>query len=88
MAAKPFSKPTLDLHPTGLDSALDYLEHHLPGWPYDRDLDHPFLTELLDDFPSVQLLEQIKLFRWYHDNHAPTGKPRLALRRWIANAKY
>ena len=88
MTTKPFDIATLDLPPAGLGALLDYLQHDLPGWPYDQKLDEPFLRELLDDFPQVHVLEQVKLFRWYHDNRAPPGKPRLALRRWIANAKY
>lgn len=87
MTAEPFTAHTLDLPPAGLAPVLDYLEHDLPGWPFDHEIDEPYVRELLDDFPNVHLLEQIKLFRWYHDNRAPHGKPRLALRRWIANAK-
>ena len=87
MTAQPFTSHTLDLLPTELAAVLAYLEHDLPDWPFEHDLDEPYVRELLDDFPHVQLLEQIKLFRWYHDNRTPHGKPRLALRRWIANAK-
>lgn len=88
MTAKTCDTPSLDLTPPGLGSLLAYLQHDLPGWPYEQHLDEPFLQELLDDFPKVDVLEQLKLFRWYHDNRAPPNKPRLALRRWIANAKY
>ena len=43
---------------------------------------------LMDNFPDVDILEQIKSFRWYYDNQplAYVKKIRLALRRWIANA--
>lgn len=67
---------------------LDYLENHLPTYPFDPDLDIPFVHELLADFPAVDVLEQLKTFRWYYDNDplAHVKKPRLKLRRWIASA--
>jgi len=88
MTTKPDETPSLDLPPAGLGALLDYLENELPGWPFKPELDEPFLREILDDFPQLRVLEQVKLFRWYHDNRAPPAKPRLALRRWLANAKY
>ena len=68
---------------------LDYLEHHLADYPFDPSLDARFVEELLCDFPELDLLEQIKAFRWYYDDAPFTGakKPRLALRRWLANAR-
>ena len=66
---------------------LDYLEK-IPGYPFDPDIDPDFVSELDHDFPNVDLLEQIKAFRWHHD-----GKPaqhfkslRPAIRRWLINA--
>lgn len=66
---------------------LDYLRR-LPGYPFDPEVDPDFVAELADDFPTVDLLEQIKAFRWHHN-----GKPashfkslRPAIRRWLANA--
>jgi len=64
---------------------LDYLEHHLPDYPFDPDIDTPFVLELLDDFPSVDILEQIKALRWYLGDQPPSS-PRLSLRRWIRRA--
>ena len=87
---------TDDTEPQPTDSSagqaahiLDYLEQHLPAYPFRRDVDRPFVEELLTDFPQVDLLEQIKAFRWYYDNgpFARLRKPRLALRRWLVNAK-
>lgn len=67
---------------------LDYLHHQLPGYPFHPDLDPTFVRELHNDFPHLDLLEQIKLFRWYHDNQPPlNNRPRLVLRRWIAGAR-
>lgn len=66
---------------------LDYLHHHLPGYPFNLDLDRPFVEELHDDFPHLDLLHQVKLFRWYHDNRPPLDRrPRATLRRWIHGA--
>jgi hypothetical protein len=66
---------------------LDYLEHRLQGYPFDPDLDAEFVFELLEDFPHLDILEQIKLWRWYHNGHPPLQRqPRAALRRWIARA--
>ena len=67
---------------------LDYLEHHLAAYPFDPDLDPRFVEELLHDFPNLNVLEQIKAFRWYYDDAPFTDvkKPRVSLRRWLANA--
>ena len=77
----------LALPPQARD-VLDYLLRQLPGYPFDPDVDQPFVRELHNDFPHLDLLEQIKRFRWYHDNQPPLEhRPRLALRRWIAGAR-
>ena len=67
---------------------LTYLAERLPGYPFDDDVDGPFVDELLDDFPLLDILEQIKRFRWYHANQslALARNPRGALRRWISRA--
>lgn len=69
------------------DSVLDYLQR-IPGYPFDQNVDPDFVAELADDFPNIDILEQIKAFRWHHD-----GRPdrlfkslRPALRRWLASA--
>ena len=82
---EPLSEP---LDPDRL-TILDYLQHHLAAYPFDPDLDARFVEELLHDFPHLDVLEQIKAFRWYCDDAPFTGikKPRLALRRWLANAR-
>jgi hypothetical protein len=68
---------------------LDYLQHCLPAYPFNADLDKDFVDEILADFPRVDLLEEIKAFRWYYAN-GTSPNPRLArirLRRWLHNAK-
>ena len=82
---EPLSEP---LDPDRL-AILDYLEHHLTAYPFDPDLDARFVEELLRDFPDLDVLEQIKAFRWYYDDAPFTGvkKPRVTLRRWLANAR-
>ncbi len=67
---------------------LGYLEQRMPGYPFDPKLDQDFVSELIDDFGEVDILEQTKAFRWYHDNK-PAAKYknlRTALRRWLASA--
>ena len=70
------------------DAILNYLEH-MQGYPFDSDVDSDFISELSDDFPSIDLLEQIKAFRWHHDGrpdqHFKSIRP--ALRRWLAAAR-
>jgi len=67
---------------------IEYLRDHMPDYPFDPDLDDPFVHELVEDFVRVDVLEEIKAFRWYNDNR-PTKRYRnlrTALRRWLANA--
>jgi len=72
-----------------LPRILDYLDGRLPGYPFDPDVDRPFVEELLDDFPDIDILEEVKAFRWYYENQplARVRSPRVALRRWIAKAR-
>jgi hypothetical protein len=63
---------------------LEYLENHFSAYPFNRKLDTAFITELAADFQDVNLLEQIKTFRWYYDDDlSRLGNPRAALRRWM-----
>ena len=64
---------------------LDYLEHQVPDYPFDRRLDCEFITELMADFPGLDVLEEVKTFRW-GSRKEPLSQmvnPRAALRRWI-----
>ena len=69
------------------DTILRYLQCRMPGYPFDITIDVDFVDELLEDFPNANVLEEIKTFRWYHDN-APASRVknlRIAIRRWVAN---
>lgn len=68
---------------------LTYLETCLPGYPFDHEIDTAFVDELLSDFPNIDILDEIKAFRWYHNNKPAThvANIRLALRRWVARGK-
>jgi hypothetical protein len=67
---------------------LEYLEHRLQGYPFDPKIDLAFVEELTDDFPRLDILEQIKLWRWYYNGFPPMQRqPRAALRRWLAKAQ-
>ncbi len=72
---------------TELNLVLDYLQR-LPAYPFDSSVDPDFVDELLLDFPDVDVLEQIKAFRWYHngDPAAHNKNLRLAIRRWLSKA--
>ena len=66
---------------------LDYLRDELPGYCFDDNIDTPFVGELLTDFPELDILEEVKLFRWCRNNpFSETSNQRVALRRWIARA--
>jgi hypothetical protein len=66
-----------------LGAILDYLEHQLPSCRFDGRLDPLLVRELLEDFPDMDILEEIKNLRWYHDHQPlPGGKTqRITLRR-------
>ena len=67
---------------------LDYLRNHIPAYPFDPKLDEAFVHELIEDFHDLDILEETKTFRWYHNNR-PADRfknVRVGLRRWIANS--
>ena len=70
------------------DSVLDYLRK-LPGYPFDPNIDPDFVEELHSDFQGIDILEQIKAFRWHYggnpSSHFKSLRP--ALRRWLIGAK-
>jgi hypothetical protein len=68
---------------------LDYLEHHFLGYPFLKSIDQLFVLELLRDFPHLDLLEEIKTFRWYFDDQLPSKRRtlRASLRRWMTRSK-
>jgi hypothetical protein len=68
---------------------IAYLAGGITGYPFDPQIDEPFVDELLSDFYDIDILEQLKLLRWYYDNRPLAGarSPRLAVRRWLARAR-
>ena len=67
---------------------LDYLRHQVPEYPFDPDLDALFVQELAEDFCGVDILEEVKAFRWYYGND-PASKVsnlRVAIRRWVGKS--
>lgn len=65
---------------------LHYLKTALPQYPFNAKLDAEFVDELLVDFEKVNILEETKSFRWFHNNE-PVTNPRIRLRRWLINAR-
>ena len=68
---------------------LSYLQSKLPSYPYSEKIDPDFVEELINDFQDVNILEEIKSFRWFYDNQPAkrVRTMRLSLRRWIAGVK-
>ncbi|MCP4899135.1 MAG: hypothetical protein GY906_19375 [bacterium] len=80
-----------DALPAGVDpvvtDVLLYLRDKLPGYNFQLALDTLFVRELMDDFPNVDVLEEIKTFRWYFDRELGKKNHRASIRRWMANTK-
>jgi len=57
-----------------LGAILDYLEHQLPGYRFDDRLDMLFVRELLEDFPDMDILEEIKNLRSLSRQPASVGR--------------
>jgi len=68
---------------------LRYLKEQIPGYPFNPKIDDDFTDELIDDFANVDIIEELKAFRWYYDNDpvAKVSNVRLSIRRWLANAQ-
>ena len=69
--------------------ALDYLEHQVPDYPFDRGLDRELITELITSYPNLDLLEEVKTFRWCSRRREPlrpTENPRDSLRQWLISS--
>jgi hypothetical protein len=82
---------TTDALPADTDPAvadiLSYLKGKLPGYPFQLALDTLFVRELLEDFPDIDVLEEIKTYRWYYDHELSKKNHRASIRRWMANTK-
>ena len=78
--------PTQNRNPA--QPILAYLRERLPRYPFKESIDEEFVGELADDFPSIEILSEIKTFRWFYDNDpvGRLGNVRVAIRRWIENA--
>lgn len=73
--------------PDYLDRALECLAG-VPDYPFCEDHDRPLLAEIIRDFPDIDILDQIKAWRWYRvDNPSRLKNPRGALRRWMLRAR-
>ena len=72
-----------------VEAVLSYLQHRLPAYPFDPKIDQDFVEELVEDFGGVDVLEEIKNFRWFNDSKPVSHlrSVRLALRRWIGNSR-
>jgi len=88
-------KPVADLIPdhTPPDPTatkiIAYLEDRIPSYPFNPKIDNDFVDELVHDFGHLEILEEIKAFRWYYDNDPveKVSNVRLSLRRWLRNAR-
>jgi hypothetical protein len=79
---------TLYPFPNGYQDQLLECLANIDDYPFSEDIDRPLIAELMREFPDVDLLEQIKAWRWYRiDNHGVLKNPRGALRRWMAKAR-
>jgi len=74
--------------PASSGCTATYLRDQTPCYPFRPRIDQPFVQELTADFPQLLILDEIKAFRWYHDNDpvSRVRNVRLALRRWLARA--
>ena len=73
--------------PDYLDRALEALEG-VPDYPFSELHDRSLLEEILRDFPDIDIIDQIKAWRWYRvDNPSRLKNPRGALRRWMLRAR-
>ncbi len=86
-------QPTLsiDALPADMDpvvaDVLIYLREKLPGYPFQPALDTLFVGELLEDFLDIDVLEEVKAYRWYYDHELGKKNHRASIRRWMTNTK-
>ena len=71
------------------EEILAYLKDRIPNYPFKPKIDNDFVEELVLDFGHLEILEEIKAFRWYYDNDpvAKLSNVRLSIRRWLGNAR-
>jgi hypothetical protein len=69
------------------DRLLECLAN-IPDYPFSEKIDRTLAAELMRDFPDIDLVEQLKAWRWYRiDNPTKLKNPRSALRRWMMKAR-
>lgn len=81
--------PLFSLHsdPQYIEAACEALSE-VPGYPYHETYDRDLLEQIIHDFHDVDIVEQIKAWRWYRVDHQIVLKnPRSALRRWMLRAR-
>ena len=73
----------------GCDALLSYLRDKIPGYSFEEEMDRLFVNELLEDFPDVDHLEELKKFRlWLFDMGKDHLKNyRIVLRKWFRRAE-
>ena len=66
---------------------LDLL-NKIDGYPVNASIDQPFLEDLINEFPTVDIHEELIRFRlWLSECRPyPSLRYRLLLRKWIQNA--
>ena len=70
------------------EAVLAYLQDRMPAYPFDPKIDGDFVSELVEDFAEIDILEETKGFRWFYCQKPPQRRSaRLSLRRWLVNAK-
>ena len=81
--------PNQSLPDPTAEEIIVYLKQRIPSYPFKPTIDNDFVEELVHDFGHLDILEQIKAFRWYYDNDpvAKVKNVRLSLRRWLGNAR-
>ena len=59
-----------------------------PGWPVDEMADRTLLRDLCEQFPTLDLIEEIRKWRAWMLDHESKKKvrPRARLRRWCVTA--
>jgi len=73
--------------PGYLDRALEDLAG-VPDYPFCEEHDRLLLAEIIRDFSDIDIIDQIKAWRWYRiDNPSRLKNPRGALRRWMLRAR-
>lgn len=67
----------------GCEVLLNYLRDKIPGYSFEEERDRLFVNELLEDFPEIDHLEELKKFRlWVFDTGVSKGY-RMILRKWF-----